>query len=152
MTGTSKPINEETLKKGITLYYLGIRRFNNPNFYKFIFRKVYVQQVRKLNTSSQEYEILYSRINTSTSNTKVLYYNIISIPNKQRPFVTTFATDDYRAAYTENFFCDSFQTLTKLLKRTTFNAKTNQTKLYRKFMTHYTKANNKEDLEIIIPI
>lgn len=152
MTGTPKPLNEETLKKGITLYYLGIRHFNNPNFYKFIFRKVYVQQVRKLNTSSQEYEILYSRINTSTSNTKVLYSNIISIPNKQRPFVTTFAADDYRAASTENFFCDSFQTLTKLLKRTTFNAKTNQTKLYRKFMTHYTKANNKEDLEIIIPI
>ena len=152
-------LNDKTIKEGMTLYRL------NVYFYKvcektivFSISKVEVTKlVRAYNTKHFVLEYKYPG-----TNAKIFYntfgissYAIDAFGNKKPFIMAENIKGDYLEQYT--YFCDSFQTLVKVLQtKTVFNPKNTEAtkakrhKIYRELVRQWTISPYRENFQAVI--
>lgn len=153
-------LNDKTIKKGVTLYYVTVVLNKDYNkYWNFTIQKVKVTDVRDYRGYITIEYLSHSQANTNDIfHMDVTYSNGMPqerlVSNNKQHLVLREEKDYYYNEWL--WFCDSYESTIKVLKKTIFNVKGNETtkryrlKLYRKFVESWIKLPYKENLSIRI--
>lgn len=140
-------LNQDTIKKGMSLYLLNIYRVKKPYYWFFEFNKVKILSLNQPPTYSN-YIIRYKKTltNQNFGNYSTMDFILTKhmLHNNKKPYVKI-KDNDIDNIKDIIFLCDSFETLTQVLKQI-FNPKANEItkrkreKVFRELIRRWTKS------------
>ena len=153
-------LNEKTIKEGMTLYTLYAFQNKVKKFWRFRLESSEVERVEEVVNNKKK--VVLKRFRNNNTNDSLPYqcfeskwFTLEVLTSNETPYIKY---RHYITPYCSEYiyYCDSYQTLVKFLKKLIFNGKGNETtrrirlKIYRELVRQWTISPYKENLSIRI--